>query len=153
MELREVAYNRRALGETFLSELVRYKKGSVRDVENFPANLKEVIGVLEEVLGDALEFIIDGEAFFKMYEGDNPLQGTPLRRFYDEREWRAASNDEETKHLRFKWDDIRYILCATRGECEQLYEKYEAFAHSLGLEERRHVWQKLLSFEEIDEDF
>ena len=105
------------------------------------------------MLEETLQFINDGAPFFKMYEGDDPLQRTPLKRYYDEQEWRAASDDPNRDYLRFSWDDLRYIICATRSECEELYKHSKSISSNIGLKDNCRLWQKVLSFEEIDEDF
>lgn len=153
IELLEVVDHRRDLGGAFIPELIRHKIGKSPSIEAFRDEAKTVIQTLDQVLGEALHFISDGAPFFKVYEGDDPLQGTPLKRFYDEQEWRAASNDPGVEYLRFSWEDIRYILCATRNECEHLYQHREEISQNLDLESSHRLWQKLLSFEDIDEDF
>jgi len=151
IELLEVESNRRELGTDFVSELIRHRTGAAPTADDLSEDAKKTMHAVENELAKALRFIADGAAFFKIYEGDDPLKGTPLKRYYDEREWRAVHHDLDV--LQFKWDDIRYIICATQDECEKLYERRNEISESLAMPDNSRLWQKLRSFEEIDSDF
>ncbi len=153
IEFQKIENNRRDSGEAFLPALIHHKTGEIPNIEGLPDEEKKLLKVFEQLIEEALQFITDGAPFFKMYEGDDPLQGSPLKRYYDEQEWRVASDDPNRDYLRFSWDDVRYIICATRSECEELYKHCESISSKLGLKDSYRLWQKLLSFEEIDEDF
>ncbi len=151
IELLDVEYNRRELGADFVSELTRHRTGATPVADDLSEDAKKMIRAVENELAKALGFIADGAAFFKTYESDDPLQGTPLKRYYDEREWRAVHHESDA--LQFKWDDIRYIICSTQDECEKLYERRDEISDSLSLPDNSRLWKKLRSFEEIDSDF
>jgi len=153
IEFLEAHANRQDLGGSFVAALVECKTGTAPNIESFPADAKVTVSVLEQFLAKALDFIAAGAPFFKTYEGDDPLQKTLLKRYYDEREWRAVPRNPDTKHLRFTWTDLVYILCPTREECRQLQAENEAICRHLDVPESAHLSEKLRSFEEIDADF
>ncbi len=153
IEFLEAHSNRQELGDGFIQALVKYKTGTVQNTESFSADAKTTISVLEQLLTKALDFIAAGAPFFKTYEGDDPLQKTPLKRYYDEREWRAVPQSIDTQNLRFTWNDVVYILCPTRQECRQLQEKSEEICRHLNVQDSALLWEKLRPFEEIDADF
>lgn len=153
MEFLEAHANRCELGDNFLPALIQHKTGATPNSENFSLDAKAAVEVLEKLLADALDFIADGAPFFKTYEGDDPLHDTPLKRYYDEREWRAVPQSEETEYLHFTWDDLVYILCSTREECRKIEAQSEEICRHLKLSNSALLWEKLRSFEEIDADF
>ncbi len=153
MEFLEAHTNRLELGDRFVRALIEHKNGTVLDTESFSADAKVTISILEQLLSKALDFIADGAPYFKTYEGDDPLHKTPLKRYYDEREWRAVPLNNAMQHLRFTWNDVAYILCSTRQECRQLQKESEEICRYLGLQDSTLLWEKLRSFEEIDADY
>lgn len=153
MEFLEAHSNRQVLGDEFIQELINYKTGTIPKTESFSTDAKTTLSVLEQLLTKALEFIAAGAPFFKTYEGDDPLQKTPLMRYYDEREWRAVPQSTDTQNLRFTWNDVVYILCPTRRECRQLQEESEEICRQLNVKNSALLSEKLRSFEEIDADF
>jgi hypothetical protein len=153
MELLEAYSNQLELGNGFLRALIHHKTGTILDTDGFPSDAKMANSILEQLLSKALKFIADGAPYFKTYEGDDPLARTPLKRYYDEREWRAVPLKDNIEYLRFGWDDVVYILCSTRQECRQLYEDSEEICRYLGLQDKSLFLEKLRSFEEIDADY
>ena len=96
MEFQEIENNQRDLGDAFLPALIHHKTGEILNIKGLPDEGKKLLKVFEQLIEEALQFITDGAPFFKMYEGDDPLQGSPLKRYYDEQEWRAAPDDQNS---------------------------------------------------------
>lgn len=153
MELLEAHINQKELGDNFVRSLVEYKADTVVNVGDFPSDAKTTVSVLEKLLAKALDVIAAGAPYFKTYEGDDPLQKTPLKRYYDEREWRAVPLSSRSENLQFSWNDIVYILCPTRQECRLLQAESQEISGYLALPDSAMLWEKLRSFEEIDADF
>lgn len=153
IEFLEANSNRLELGDGFVQALIQHKTGTIPKTDSFPDDTKTTISILEQMLAKALDFIAAGAPFFKTYEGDDPLQKTPLKRYYDEREWRAVPKSSEAKNLHFSWDDVVYIICPTRNECRELQEKSEDICKYLKFQDSTLLCEKLRSFEEIDSDF
>lgn len=153
IEFMEIYYNQKDLGTNFVNEFLNAKFSQPIDITTFDANAKIAIEALEKTLLESLEFIASGFPFFKAYETTDPLQRTQLKRYYDEREWRAYAEPSNKNNLIFSWDDIDFIICKTKKECEQLYKKRKMFAGFLSIIPISRLWQKIYSFEEIDANF
>jgi hypothetical protein len=119
---------------------------------SLPKTSQHALKALEAALLMALEFIADGAPLFKAYEGDDPLKHIPMKKYYDEREWRACSDGSE-QFLTFTWADIEYICCSTKQDCDTLFRKRKEFAETIKMKPMSRLWQKLISFEEIDSHF
>lgn len=153
MELMEIHYNQKDLQSNFLQEYIRHKCNRSIDIDRLSDEARFVIKALEDFLTGALDFIASGSPFFKAYEIDDPLQQTPTKKYYDEREWRAYSVNPDNNNLTFSWPDIDFILCATKYDCDVLYKQRKHFVDFLQIKPVSRIWQKLFSFEEIDANF
>ena len=153
MEFLDIYLNQKELQSQFVRAYMNHKYSLDVDLDRFDPDSKEVINALESCLVDALEYIASGFSFYKAYELDDPIQRTPKRRYYDEREWRASSEVDLQGYLTFCWADIDIILCATKADCEKLYKRRKEFSERLKLNPMNRMWQKLISFNDIDANF
>jgi len=153
MEFLDIYLNQRENQSQFVRAYMNHKHNFDVDLDSFDPASRRVIDALERCLVDALEYIFSGSSFYKAYELDDPIQRTPTRRYYDEREWRASSEVSNREYLTFCWADIDIVLCATRADCEKLYKRRREFSEHLKLRPMAKMWQKLISFDDIDANF
>jgi hypothetical protein len=150
MEMHE---NAKELQSNFVPVYLNYKFNRKIPADSLSDDAQFAISALESALRDALDYIALGMPFFKAYELDDPLHQTPEKKYYDEREWRAFSEREGDQYLKFLWEDIDIILCATKADCKKLYKRRTEFLEHLKIRPVSMFWQKLYSFEEIDTNF
>lgn len=153
IELMEMYQNQKGLQSNFISEYLNFKYTRPVDINKLSGEARFVIEVMEKALIDALGLIAMGMPFYKAYELDDPLNKTPTKKYYDEREWRAFSEKEDEHYLTFSWKDIDIILCATKADCEKLYKRRKDFSEHLKIKPLSRIWQKLYSFGDINANF
>lgn len=84
-----------------------------KDIDDLPDKWKKLFSQMNCDFLDLISFFRNYLGNMKNYEGewiDRVTNKKSIRRFYDEREWRALKHNPHMSNLTFKWDDITEIL-------------------------------------------
>ena len=115
---------------------------SVEEFTSSPENVKSLIKQVNELLFSCLEHHWKTINLTRVYEGewtDRSTGDTTIRRFYDEREWRAVSFKAESR-LTFKFDDIQHIIVSSEAERKVLGDLILSMGESMNAPDSSAVW-------------
>lgn len=90
-------------------------------------------------------------AFVRIYEGewvDRSTNQVTQRRFYDEREWRAAAF-VDGDNLKFNFTDIKYFIVTTEEEQSTLAKQLLSGGNESNMEKMQAVWSKIRVSSEV----
>ena len=124
------------------------------DLHNLPPSATLLIRELSQFAAGCLEHYWKTFNLTRVYEGEWADRTTGVlthRRFYDEREWRAVSDDPKHKLL-FQFDDVTRIIVNSAEETQELGELIESRAQQLGVQNMRDIWAKIHIGEQIYPD-
>jgi hypothetical protein len=99
--------------DEMLSKNDNHEKLNQKDINELSDKWKKLISQLECEFLDLIGFSQNYIGNMKTYEGywkDRVINKNSIRRFYDEREWRALKLNPKMTHLTFAWSDITEII-------------------------------------------
>lgn len=128
-----------------MAELGELDVPTEADFQNLPIGIKSVMA---GVNGEFLSLVSHMQAimpYVRTYEGewtDRATNKQKHRVFYDEREWRASTQDGDGK-LVFGFDDVRSLIVTSNDERKILAQQLIAAADRLGITDYTDVWGKI----------
>jgi hypothetical protein len=116
-----------------------------KEIEELPDSVKDMIAIIDENVQQWLAQFYGALHFTRIYEGrweDRSTGTTTIRKFYDEREWRAITFDP-SKRLGFEWRDVDQIIVNSAEEQERIGELVIQQTDKLKIGDTRMVWSKI----------
>ncbi len=130
------------------------KAPTEEDFISLPKSIRSLFGDLNSLLRDCLEHYWKTFHFTRIYEGewkDRSTGETTIRRFYDEREWRAVTFDPDDKLL-FQFEDIKHIIVTSEAERKEMGELLISLTGQLKISDTSSVWSLIKIGEQIFAD-
>ncbi len=112
------------------------------DFNALPESVRFLISTLNSLSRDCLEHYWKTLQFTRVYEDewtDRVTGETVIRRFYDEREWRAVAFSPDDR-LPFFLGDVRRIIVTTDAERRELGELILSMRNELKVPDEPSVW-------------
>jgi len=112
---------------------------------NLPPSAMMLLREMNQFAADCLMHYWKTFNLTRVYEGewvDRTTRAVTQRRFYDEREWRAVTDDPEQK-LPFLFDDVTHIIVTSADEKKEMGELIESRAQELGVKNTRDIWGRI----------
>lgn len=128
-----------------LREREKIKAPSEEDFEKLPEGMKNVLKMANLEFNRVLSHWHEVMNYVRKYEGDweDRVSGNITHRiFYEEREWRAATNDKYAK-LTFTFRDITHLIVNTEKEQNILGEQIIKRSRDLEVEDEKIIWSKI----------
>ncbi|MFA7288559.1 MAG: abortive infection system antitoxin AbiGi family protein [Melioribacteraceae bacterium] len=107
-----------------IEDLYNIEPQSEDEIGNIPVAVKKTIIYMNSQLIDMAKYVMFAQNFLRSYEGDwvdRITKEITKRRYYDEREWRAVKNADETGNLLMNPEDITDIIVNTPEERKDIY--------------------------------
>jgi hypothetical protein len=137
-----------------LRERSNIEAPSEEDFENLPEGMKNVLKMANLEFNKILSLWHEVMNYVRKYEGDwedRVSENITHRIFYEEREWRAATNEKDAK-LNFTFKDITHLIVNTENERNILGEQIIKRSRDLEVEDERKIWCKIHIGEDLYRD-
>lgn len=124
------------------------------EMNQLPTSVKDLHDAVNEVAKMWMNQFFGAFHFTRIWEGkwtDKATGRETLRRFYDEREWRAVTFDSNQR-LAFELSDVRHIIVTSDEERRQLGELMISQADRLKIADNTKVWGIIKIGSEIFDD-
>ena len=115
------------------------------DFQNLSAGMKKILTAANFEFMGLLSHWHKVMNFVRVYDGDWTDRATGQeahRAFYDEREWRAASEIEDDC-IAFKFNDIRHVIVTSEEERNLLGQQLIDAAEDLEITDQTQIWSKI----------
>lgn len=121
------------------------------EIENLPESIKCMLSIINKNVRGWLAQFYGAFHFTRIYEGsweDRSTGLTTVRKFYDEREWRAITFDPGER-LGFEWQDVDQIIVVSEEEEAKIGELVIRLGDQLKISDPRKVWAKISTGQKV----
>lgn len=137
-----------------LTELENIQAPTYEDLKKLPEGMKNLLSMVNLEFKRVLFHWHEVMKYVRLYEGDwiDRVTGKVTHRiFYDEREWRAATDDKNAR-LSFTFKDINHLIVKTENERRILGKQIIDLQEELEVVDNTQVWSRIRIGEEILRD-
>lgn len=119
---------------------------------NLPDSIHHILAEMESNLIETWKMLYMSGGYLRSYKGDwqdrSASHENKERVFYDEKEWRAVSFEQQPGNLTFKWNDISHIILPDDSEIDTLIEHIASLTDVLDIENTEEIRPKIHTYDE-----
>lgn len=117
-----------------------------------PEPIHHILAELESNLIETWKMLYMSGGYLRSYKDDwkdrTEPHDTKERVFYDEKEWRAVSFEQQPANLTFKWNDISHFIVPKFSEIDPLVEHIVSLKATLEINDLHTVKQIIHTYED-----